>query len=177
MATLCLRFCDHYPDLDRQTLLAGAICHDLGKIWEFSGGLANDYTDAGRLVGHINLCLGKLDRHLAKSGLNEELILHFQHLILSHHGLYEYGSPRLPQTAEAFALHYADNIDAKITQSRSLFGELEDGESGWSPYQKSLERQLFLAPKTPETESRKPHTSKRTAAEPEAPRLNQCSLL
>ena len=50
VATLCLRFCDHYPDLDRQTLLAGAICHDLGKIWEFSGGLANDYTDAGRLV-------------------------------------------------------------------------------------------------------------------------------
>ena len=72
VATLCLRFCDHYPDLDRQTLLAGAICHDLGKIWEFSGGLANDYTDAGRLVGHINLCLGKLDRHLAKSGLDEE---------------------------------------------------------------------------------------------------------
>lgn len=130
-----------------------------------------------RLVGHINLCLGKLDRHLAKSGLDEELILHFQHLILSHHGLYEYGSPRLPQTAEAFALHYADNIDAKITQSRSLFGELEDGESGWSPYQKSLERQLFQAPKTPEAESRKPRTSKRTAAEPEAPRLNQCSLL
>ena len=177
VATLCLRFCDQYPDLDRQTLLAGAICHDLGKIWEFSGGLANDYTDAGRLVGHINLCLGKLDRHLAKSGLDEELILHFQHLILSHHGLYEYGSPRLPQTAEAFALHYADNIDAKITQSRSLFGELEDGESGWSPYQKSLERQLFQAPKTPEAESRKPRTSKRTAAEPEAPRLNQCSLL
>lgn len=177
VATLCLRFCDHYPDLDRQTLLAGAICHDLGKIWEFSGGLANDYTDAGRLVGHINLCLGKLDRHLAKSGLDEELLLHFQHLILSHHGLYEYGSPRLPQTAEAFALHYADNIDAKITQSRSLFGELEDGESGWSPYQKSLERQLFQAPKTPEAESRKPRTSKRTAAEPEAPRLNQCSLL
>lgn len=176
VATLCLRFCDHYPDLDRQTLLAGAICHDLGKIWEFSGGLANDYTDAGRLVGHINLCLGKLDRHLAKSGLDEELILHFQHLILSHHGLYEYGSPRLPQTAEAFALHYADNIDAKITQSRSLFGALEDGGSGWSPYQKSLDRQLFLAPKTPAAEPRKPHAPKR-AAEPEAPRLNQCSLL
>ena len=157
VATLCLRFCDHYPDLDRQTLLAGAICHDLGKIWEFSGGLANDYTDAGRLVGHINLCLGKLDRHLAKSGLDEELILHFQHLILSHHGLYEYGSPRLPQTAEAFALHYADNIDAKITQSRSLFGELEDGESGWSPYQKSLERPLFQAPKTPEAPHFKAH--------------------
>lgn len=177
VATLCLRFCDHYPDLDRQTLLAGAICHDLGKIWEFSGGLANDYTDAGRLVGHINLCLGKLDRHLAKSGLDEELILHFQHLILSHHGLYEYGSPRLPQTAEAFALHYADNIDAKITQSPEPVRGTRRRRSGWSPYQKSLERQLFQAPKTPEAESRKPRTSKRTAAEPEAPRLNQCSLL
>lgn len=177
VATLCLRFCDHYPDLDRQTLFAGALCHDLGKIWEFSGGLANDYTDAGRLVGHINLCLEKLDRHLTKSGLDEELILHFRHLILSHHGLYEYGSPRLPQTAEAFALHYADNIDAKITQSRSLFEELDEGESGWSPYQKTLDRQLFQAPKTPESGTRRNRSPKRSAEDNEAPRLDQCSLL
>ena len=68
-----------------------------------------------------------------------------------------------------------DNIDAKITQSRSLFGALEAGGSGWSPYQKSLDRQLFLAPKTPAADPRKPHAPKR-AAEPEAPRLNQCSL-
>ena len=168
MATLSLRFCDHYPDLDRQTLLAGAICHARGKIWEFSGGLANDFSDAGRLVGHINQCLGKLDSHLAKTGLDEELILHFQHLIQSNHGLYEYGSPRLPQTAEAFALHYAVNFDAKFTQSRSLFGELEDGESGWSPYQKSLERQLFPAPPPPEAESRTPRTSTRPATTPRA---------
>ena len=177
VATLCLRFCDHYPELDRQTLLAGAICHDLGKLWELSGGLANDYTDAGRLVGHINLCLEKLDRHLTKAGLGEDLILHFRHLVLSHHGQYEYGSPRLPQTAEAFALHYADNIDAKITQSRSLFEELDEGESGWSPYQKTLERQLFQAPKTPESESRRGRAPKRAPEEPEAPRLDQCSLL
>ena len=176
VSTLCLRFCDHFPELDRQTLFAGAICHDLGKIWEFSGGLANDYTDAGRLVGHINLCLEKLDRHLAKSGLSEELILHFRHLVLSHHGQYEYGSPRLPQTAEAFALHYADNLDAKITQSRSLFDDMDEGESGWSPYQKTLDRQLFQAPRTPESEPRKPRSAKR-AEEPEAPRLDQCSLL
>lgn len=177
VATLCLRFCDHYPQLDRQTLLAGAICHDLGKIWEYSGGLANDYTDEGRLVGHISLCLEKLERHLIKSGLEAGLILHFRHLVLSHHGQYDYGSPRLPHTAEAFALHYADNLDAKLTQSRSLFEGMEEGESGWSPYQKTLERQLFQAPRTPETEPRKPRAPKRPAEEPEAPRLNQCSLL
>ena len=176
VSTLCLQLCDHFPELDRQTLFAGAICHDLGKIWEFSGGLANDYTDAGRLVGHISLCLEKLDRHLVKSGLDEELILHFRHLILSHHGQYDFGSPRLPQTAEAFALHYADNLDAKITQSRSLFDDLDEGESGWSPYQKTLDRQLFQAPRTPGNEPRKPRSAKR-AEEPEAPRLDQCSLL
>ena len=171
VATLCLRLCDHFPDLDRQTLLVGAVCHDLGKIWEFTGGLANDYTDEGRLVGHINICLEKLDRHLAKSGLSDGLALHFRHLILSHHGQYEYGSPRLPQTAEAFALHYADNLDAKLTQSRSLFADMDDAESGWSPYQKTLDRALFQAPRTPDTSKQAENASN------EGPRLNQCSLL
>lgn len=151
VATLCLRFCDQYPDLDRQTLLAGALCHDLGKLWELSGGLANDYTDEGRLIGHINLCLGKLEPYITASGLSPDLALHLRHLVLSHHGQYEFGSPRLPQTAEAFALHYADNIDAKLTQNRTLFAELEEGETGWSPYQKTLERSLYQAPRTPET--------------------------
>ena len=177
VATLCLRFCDHYPDLIARRCSPEPFATISAKYGNSPAALPTTTPTPGGWSGTSICASGKLDRHLAKSGLDEELILHFQHLILSHHGLYEYGSPRLPQTAEAFALHYADNIDAKITQSRSLFGELEDGESGWSPYQKSLERQLFQAPKTPEAESRKPRTSKRTAAEPEAPRLNQCSLL
>ncbi|MEG2005614.1 MAG: HD domain-containing protein, partial [Bilophila sp.] len=151
VATLCLRFCDQYPDLDRQTLFVGALCHDLGKLWELSGGLANDYTDAGRLIGHINLCMEKLEPHILAAGLSPELALHLQHLVLSHHGQYEYGSPRLPQTAEAFALHYADNLDAKLTQNRTLFADLDAGETGWSPYQKTLERALYQAPRTPVT--------------------------
>lgn len=171
VAGLCLRFCDHYPDLDRQTLLAGALFHDLGKIWELSGGLANDYTDEGRLVGHINIALEKLEPHLKKARLESELALHLKHLVLSHHGLYEYGSPRLPQTAEAFALHYADNLDAKLTQSRSLFKDLPEGECGWSPYQKTLERALYQAPRTPRKD-------KATKAESQQPvRDDQCSLL
>ena len=171
VARLCMALADLYPDLDRQTLLAGALCHDLGKLWELSGGLANDYTDEGRLVGHINLCLGKVERALRKSGLEEPLVLHLQHLILSHHGQYEYGSPRLPQTAEALALHYADNLDAKLTQCRSLFEALPEGESAWSPYQSTLSRSLYKAPRTPA-----PNPAPRAQAA-ESPKVEQCSLL
>ena len=85
-------------------------------------------------------------------------------------------NPHLVERSYIQSLFFGEiTLDAFL--AGCLFGELEDGESGWSPYQKSLERQLFQAPKTPEAESRKPRTSKRTAAEPEAPRLNQCSLL
>ena len=175
VATLCLSFCDHYPELDRQTLLAGAIFHDFGKIWELSGGLANDYTDEGRLMGHIQIGLEKLEPFLKKSKLEPELILHFKHLVLSHHGQYEYGSPRLPQTAEAFALHYADNLDAKITQSRTLFKETEEG--AWSPYQKTLERALYLPRRSPVREKPAQETSRNAASKAEALRDIQCSLL
>lgn len=169
VATLCLRLCDHYPELDRQTLLTGALFHDIGKIAELSGGLANDYTDEGRLIGHIGLGLEILAPHLKKAKVEPELALHFKHLILSHHGLYEYGSPRLPQTAEALALHYADNLDAKIAQSRALFKDLAEGESAWSPYQRTLDRALYQAPRTPRKEKNRP--------DPAPPRDNQCSLL
>lgn len=169
VASLCMAFADHYPDLDRQTLLAGAICHDLGKIWEFSEGPATDYTDEGRLIGHINICLEKLGPFLDAAALEAPLALHFRHLVLSHHGQYEYGSPRLPQTVEALALHYADNLDAKIVQCRSLF---EDGQEGdWSAYQTTLGRMLYRAPRTPESAPRK-----RREADPE-PGMEQCSLL
>lgn len=169
VATLCLRLCDHYPELDRQTLFTGALFHDIGKISELSGGLANDYTDEGRLVGHINLGLELLAPHLKKARVEPELALHFRHLVLSHHGQYEYGSPRLPQTAEALTLHYADNLDAKLAQARALFRDMNEGESAWSPYQRTLDRALYQAPRTPRRE--KPR------AEPAPPRDDQCSLL
>ena len=145
---LCRDFADRYPQLDRQTLLAGAILHDIGKISEFSGGLANDYTDAGRLSGHIVLGVALIEPFAQKSGLDDKLKEHLYHLILSHHGQYEFGAARLPQTAEAFALHYADNLDAKLAQFRNLFND----ESGpeWSDYQKGMERYLYNPFRTPE---------------------------
>ncbi len=169
VSMLCMTLADHYPTLDRQTLLAGAVCHDLGKLRELSDGLAPDYTDEGRLIGHINICLDMVRPHLEASGLDAVLIMHFRHLILSHHGQYEYGSPRLPQTVEALALHYADNLDAKVAQCRSLLEGAQEG--GWSPFQNTLNRAVYLAPRTPEAASRK-----RREAESE-PGMEQCLLL
>lgn len=149
VAELALRIADHYPDLDRQTLLTGALFHDIGKIWEFTGGLVNDYTDEGRLLGHMELALERLAPFLAKSGLEPELIRHFKHLILSHHGTPEFGAARLPQTPEALALHYADNLDAKMAQCRSLFEGWEEERTGWTPYQATLGRFMHRPPHTP----------------------------
>ncbi len=151
---LCLSFCDLYPRLDREILLAAAVFHDLGKAWELGGGLVADYTDAGRLLGHIHLGLEILEPYLQKAKLDPELVMHFKHLILSHHGEYQYGSPKRPKTAEAMALHYADNLDAKMNQFFNVFAQSDGTEQSaeeqiWSPYQRSLERFIFLPKATP----------------------------
>ena len=177
VAGLCLRMADHYPELDRQTLLAAALFHDIGKLEEMNGGLTTEYTDAGRLLGHIIQGLGMLEPFLAASGLEPDLALHFRHLIASHHGEPEFGAPKQPATAEAFALHHADNVDAKIAQWRALFPagpeQSSDGaaertkENGddtanavhsspqreeleWSPWQNTLSRSLCRPVRTPE---------------------------
>lgn len=148
VSRLVLSICDRYPALDRDTLLAAAVCHDLGKAWELTAGPARDYTDAGRLLGHIVITLELVEPLLKKSGIEPELALHFKHILVAHHGEYEFGSPRRPKTAEAFVLHFADNIDAKMNQ---IFGSFEDDDEpgAWSPYVRTLERFLYNPPRTP----------------------------
>ncbi len=174
VAGLCMRMADHYPELDRQVLLAAALFHDIGKLEEMNGGLTTEYTDAGRLLGHIIQGLAMLEPFLAASGLEPDLALHFRHLIASHHGEPEFGTPKQPATAEAFALHHADNVDAKIAQWRALFPaapergpDEPDGRTGetanaahpapyreemqWSPWQNTLNRSLCRPVRTPES--------------------------
>lgn len=151
VVSLCRLLADKYRELDRQTLLAGAILHDIGKIRELSGIANTEYTQEGKLLGHIFLGLEIIDRFLPASGLEPELAQHLRHLVLSHHGELEYGAARLPQTAEAFALHYADNIDAKLSQCRnSLEGVAGSGFGAW---QAALNRSIFRAMSTPENKS------------------------
>jgi len=150
VARTCLALCDLYPHLDRQILLVAALLHDLGKAWELSSGLSCEYTDEGRLLGHIQLGLLRVEPFLAKAkDLDETLILHLKHLIIAHHGEYEFGSPRRPKTPEAFILHFADNIDAKLNTLAGAYADLEGTEQNWTPFQRYLDRYLYRAPHTP----------------------------
>ena len=156
VARSCMALCDVYPDLDRQTLLAGAIFHDLGKAWELSGGLVNDYTDEGRLLGHIQIGQDKLEPFLKRSKtLDDGLKLHLKHLITSHHGEYDFGSPILPKTPEAFVLHFADNMDAKLNIIDQAYVEMDKNGQEWSPYMRFLERNIYRAPATPDKSKKK----------------------
>lgn len=168
VAKLCMASCDLYPQLDRQILLAGAIFHDLGKAWELTGGPENGYTDAGQLLGHIELGLEVLGPFFAKArDLEPDLILHLKHLILSHHGEHEYGAPVRPKSAEAFALHLADMMDSKLNIIAGAVDQLEDSDStAWTPYQRFLERPVFRAVPTPDK------NNQRKSDHPE----NQCFL-
>ncbi|MBU1039691.1 MAG: HD domain-containing protein [Proteobacteria bacterium] len=150
VARTCLALCDLYPRLDRQVLLVAALLHDLGKAWELSSGLTTDYTDEGRLLGHIQLGLERVEGFLAKArDLDPALILHLKHLIISHHGEYEFGAPRRPKTPEAFILHFADNIDAKMNTIAGAYAEIEGTEQSWTPFQRYLDRFIFQPVRTP----------------------------
>lgn len=144
---LCCRIADGYPELDRQTLLAGSLLHDIGKIRELSSGPAAAYTREGELLGHIMLGLQLIEPFIASSGLEEHLADHLRHLILSHHGQLEYGSPVLPKTAEAMALHHADNLDAKLAQFRQLLENIPEHECTSRP--NNLKRAIFRMGHTP----------------------------
>ena len=162
---LCQRMADQYPELDRQTLLAAALFHDLGKVRELSGGFANDYTTEGQLLGHIMIGVEMLAPFLARSGLEPGLQEHLRHLVLSHHGELEFGAVRPPQTPEAFALHYADNLDAKLAQCRNLFAALDSDDPGWTPWQGTLQRQLYRPPRSPVAQPAAPKRRKKAEGE------------
>ena len=120
MAELAIQICDHYPELDRDLLLIGVLFHDLGKLEELGAMPVNDYTTLGRLVGHVVIgrdllreCCMRLD------DFPTDLQVHLEHLILSHQGRLEYGSPVQPMTAEAITLHFIDDLDSKLAQLRA----------------------------------------------------------
>ncbi|MHC1751429.1 3'-5' exoribonuclease YhaM family protein [Humidesulfovibrio sp.] len=151
VARTCLALANLYPQLDRQILLVAALLHDLGKAWELTSGLACEYTDEGRLLGHIQIGLTRIEPFLARAKeLDEGLALHLRHLIISHHGEYEFGAPKRPKTPEAFILHFADNIDAKMNTLAGAYADLEGTEQAWTPFQRYLDRYLYRAPHTPQ---------------------------
>ena len=148
MAKLADFLSSHYVGIDRALLLAGALLHDIGKLKELEEdvGLV-DYTVAGRLKGHIVIGCELVAREAERiDGFPEELLVQLQHLLLSHHGKLEFGSPVLPMTPEAFLLSYIDDMDSKMNLFEQLRKKQKQGETGFSDYQRSLERYLYVTP-------------------------------
>jgi 3'-5' exoribonuclease len=144
VARLLGRICDHYPRLDRDLLITAAILHDIGKLEEFSYQMHLDYTDAGRLLGHVVLGVQRVQEKIDKlEGFPPTLSLTLQHLMVSHHGEYEFGAPKRPKTPEAFALHYADDLDAKMNHLASLLDNEKESPSHWTPFQQVYDRFVF----------------------------------
>lgn len=145
VAKLCDRAASLYSQVDRDLLVTGAILHDVGKIEEYgiNGGIV--ITDLGKLIGHI--VLGErmvAERIRSVPGFPWDLELKLRHMILSHHGEHEYGSPKLPSTVEAVILHEADNMDAKAAQAVSLARDWATGESRWTPFDRRFGREFFV---------------------------------
>jgi len=131
---MAIQVAAHYPQLNRDLLITSAFLHDIGKIKELGYDLQIDYTDEGRLVGHVVLSTAMVDEKLR--GLNafpEPLAIRLKHLILSHHGHYDFGSPKEPKFLEAFALNLIDDLDAKIN-GLSRFMERDRHEGVWTEF-------------------------------------------
>lgn len=137
------RACGHYRALNRDLVVAGVFLHDVGKTAELSYQRSFGYTDAGNLLGHIALEAEWISRAVGKiPGFPEELRLQILHIVLSHHGRLEFGSPVLPKTPEALLVHYLDDLDGKL---EAMFRAVEDpsGDGSWSPYSRALERMVY----------------------------------
>jgi 3'-5' exoribonuclease len=133
-----------YPQLNRDMLIAGILLHDIGKCSEFNWEIDIEYTDRGKLIGHVVIGSEMVAQALRTiPEFPEQLALQLQHLILSHHGRYEFGSPRRPKTLEAIALHHLENLDAQVNRFASLIEEARKLGRDWTTYDSMLGRSLY----------------------------------
>jgi 3'-5' exoribonuclease len=136
-----------YPQLQSDLVLAGIFLHDMGKTQELTYKMAFGYSDSGQLIGHIVLTVNMVEKKamaLEAKGqqINREILDSLEHIILAHHGEYEFGSPKLPMTAEAFLVGFLDNIDAKINQVTGKIDN-EPGDANWTAFIKSLDSKIY----------------------------------
>jgi 3'-5' exoribonuclease len=144
----CDLMCRNYPQVNRDLLLTGAFLHDIGKIHELTYNRSFSYTTRGQLLGHMIIELEMLQLKLSQvPGFPDELKTLLEHLIISHHGHYEFGSPKLPMFPEALLLHYLDDLDSKMESMRAHFERELGAEGPWSGYNPSLGRPLLNSAK------------------------------
>ncbi len=144
MARVALKLLDHYTELRRDLFLAGVFLHDIGKIREISYRRAFCHTRPGELVGHVTLGVLMLEERARQlEDFPEDKLDMLRHMTLSHHGALEFGSPKLPMFAEAQALHYLDNLDAKLKDFSSIVAEDRNSDPEWTEYSRRLARRLY----------------------------------
>ena len=143
--------CENYPQLNRDLLLTGVVLHDLGKLRELSFDRSFGYTNLGQLLGHIAIGVAWVSEVAKKiEGFPDAKLIQVQHLIASHHGEHEFGAIKRPMTREAVALHYLDNLDAKLSLLDTVEREQglrrgKDGENGaWSDFHPAMGRRMFF---------------------------------
>jgi 3'-5' exoribonuclease len=139
---LILKVVENYQGIDVDLLLVGGFLHDIGKVYEFSFDRAVEYTDAGQLLGHLVIEVEMVNKKIATiPDFPDELAMLVKHLLVSHHGAYEFGSPKLPQTVEAIMLHALDDLDGKIQAIQNL-PEKEPG-SKWTAFHRAYGRSFY----------------------------------
>ncbi len=144
---ICEDMSKYYPSVNKDLLITGAIFHDIGKIEEyaFKDGIVK--TDTGEMLGHVAIGWHMVKKKIEEiPGFNEDIRLKLEHMILSHHGEMEWGSPVLPKIPEALILHFVDNLDSKMWQFKYLKDKKkqDDEEALWSDYDKYLDRRVYL---------------------------------
>jgi 3'-5' exoribonuclease len=150
IATICDRLAKIYPQVDRDLLIAAALLHDIGKVDSYTRGPMFEFTDAGRLLGHIVLGAQLVAEKIRQfPEFPAELAMRLQHLILSHQGTLEQASPVVPMTPEGFLLYYADEIDSKMNAILRIIAKDQAEGRKWSEYVNLLGRYLYLVDKNP----------------------------
>lgn len=135
----------HYPTLNRDFLIFGAIYHDIGKVYELSIESGIQYTDRGRLIGHITMGCELIDKKSSRIlGFTEELRDLLKHVVLSHHGRLDYGSPKRPKFLEAMVVAMVDDLDSKISTIQTILDDERGSGAKWSRYNEMFERYFLL---------------------------------
>ncbi|MGL4514139.1 MAG: 3'-5' exoribonuclease YhaM family protein [Lacipirellulaceae bacterium] len=149
MMELVLVVAPRYPQLDQEKLLLGAFLHDSAKIDELSYERDIAYTDEGQMLGHMIQAISELDaksrdaERIGQVAFPPMLLMELKHMVISHHGEYAYGSAKLPMTLEAVALHYLDNLDAKLASFSQLIADCPNTDSRWTQYYPNIDRKLW----------------------------------
>lgn len=145
MLDIAKTICLHYPILNKDLMYSGILMHDLGKTVELSGPIVPEYTPEGRLLGHISIGQAMVDHKAQELGIEGEEVTLLKHMILSHHGKLEYGSPILPLIKEAEIIYLIDNIDARMHMMDKALEMVEPGSFSKRIF--SLENRSFYKPK------------------------------